>query len=96
MRKMFFAIFFVVIVIIASFYTTISNASSSVNLDDNAVFEISTAKDLYEIAEPENLGKNFLLMNDIDLAEDFSWQANVPDYENGFLPINAINNFGKF
>ena len=96
MRKMFFAVFFVAIVIIASFYTNISNASSSVNLDDNAVFEISTAKDLYEIAEPENLGKNFLLMNDIDLAEDFSWQANVSDHENGFLPINAINNFGKF
>ena len=89
MRKMFFSGFFVVIVIIASFYTTISNASSSASLGSNAVFEISTAADLFKIVNHDNVNRNFVLKNNIDLSLDTSWHDYVDDFEKGWMPLDS-------
>lgn len=83
--------------VISSF---VLNASVSIYTIQNSSFEsyieITTAKQLCTISLEENLNKNFILKNDIDLTEDLSWQETLLDSENGFLPINAINNFGIF
>lgn len=66
---------------------------------DNSVVEniqIATAADLYKISLPENSQKNFVLTNDIDLKSDTSWYEYVSDNENGWNPIAAVNNSGKF
>jgi hypothetical protein len=62
-----------------------------------SVVEISTAKDLFKINGISNRTADFILLNDIDLAFDTSWQGYVMDYvASGFEPLNTINNKGTF
>lgn len=72
--------------------------NNQASADTSAIekIQIRTASDLFKIVLPENSQKNFLLANDIDLKSDTSWYDYVPDIENGWNPIDAVNNSGKF
>ncbi len=72
--------------------------SSQVFAENAGITEIKLerAVDLYKICMPENIHKNFVLTNDIDLQSDTSWYEYVLDNEKGWMPISAASNTGVF
>ncbi|MCH5259595.1 MAG: hypothetical protein J1F18_07575 [Lachnospiraceae bacterium] len=55
---------------------------------------IQKAADLYKILLPQNIDKDFFILNDIDLSADTTWHELVDDYEKGWMPIFAGDNTG--